>query len=112
MAKKKTSKKVNKSEKIRSYMEAHPAAKPSEVAAALQKQGIDVDAQYVSVVKSAGKKNKTQTRKRVTSRSSARVVKSDRISVESIIKAKHFVGDVGDLEEARQALDALERLAD
>ena len=111
MAKKKQSSKVNKSAEIRSYLESHPNEKPSSVASALKNKGVDVDAQYVSVVKSATK-TKSRAGKKVKPKTSSRAVRSDLVSIDAIVKAKQFVMDAGGIDEARKALSAIEKLVD
>lgn len=109
MAKKPT-RKVNKSAEIRAYLEANPNVKLADAAAALSKRGIKVNAQYISVVKSAAKKKqasaksasaKKSVRSRVAGKSAADV------SMDSVLKAKKLAKEVGGIEEAKRALEAL-----
>ena len=44
--------KVNKTQAVRDYLKAHPKAAPSEIAAALNKQGVKITAGHVSNIKS------------------------------------------------------------
>jgi hypothetical protein len=55
--------KINKSERIRDYKKANPAATPKEIAAALATEGIKANPQFVSTVLSNAK-NGVGTKKR------------------------------------------------
>ncbi|TWT74934.1 hypothetical protein [Allorhodopirellula solitaria] len=127
MAKKKSSG-VNKSQAIRDYYAANPTAKPMEVADAMKAQGIDVNAQFVSTVKSNSKKSKKTGRRGRPPGSTAKkssVAKkagrppaskakanSDEVSLDSLINAKRLVEEMGGVENARNALSVLEQLMD
>lgn len=127
MAKKKSGG-PNRSEAIRSYYAANPNAKPKEVAEALSKQGISVTPAFVSTVRSTSKgKKKTGKRGRPAGRKTARktgrpvgrpstarrsAASSDQVSVDSLMRAKELVNEMGGVEDARYALEALERLRD
>lgn len=122
----------NKSQAIREYYESNPGAKPMEVSTALKAQGVDVTPAFVSTIRSTSKKKKVgrpgrptgstkRGRKagrpakastkavRSTSTSSAKK-SSDNVSIDSLLKAKQMVADVGSINEARSALAALEKL--
>ncbi len=53
---------VNKAQAVRDYLRKHPNAKPQEVAAALTSDSIEVNARYVSSVKSQTKSKKTRAK--------------------------------------------------
>lgn len=76
MAKKKSrmasanGKKTNKAAAVRQFLDANPTAKASDVIDSLKSQGIDVSANYVSVIKSkrlaqssTGRKSRTTSNK-------------------------------------------------
>lgn len=120
MAKKKAD--VNKSWEIRSYMADNPKAKPRDVVAALKDRGIDVSAQFVSTVKSTSKKKgpakrrgrpvgSTKKAPALTKTVSARKP-GETVSVQSLLKLKRVVKELGSIEEAKAALATLEQLAD
>ncbi len=125
MAKKKSSG-VNKSQAIRDYCEANPSAKPMEVAEAMKAQGIDVNAQFVSTVKSNSKKSKKTGRRGrpagVSAKQGAPAKKAGRpaasrsrngeLSLDSLINAKKLVEELGGVENARNAISVLEQLMD
>lgn len=120
MAKKKEG--VNKSQEIRDYYAANPKAKPLEVVAAMKDKGIEVNAQFVSTVKSTSKKKKSVrgnvapvSKKSVTANRAPRKAAASHageISLDSLIKAKQLVEEMGGVAEARGALTALEQLMD
>ena len=100
-------KKVNKSRAIRDYCKANPEAGPTETAAALKKQGIQVSTAMVSTVKTQAKKKKGRGRKKA-----ARGAKpaSDKIALSSLIQAKKMAESLGGIEKAQTALAALAKL--
>ena len=117
MAKKKASE-VNKSQSIRDYHKAHPKHKPKQIAAELGKSGVKVSAQFVSTILSTSKKKKSigkpgrpkgsvsrRGRPRKSSTSS-----TGEVSLDSLLKVKQIVDEMGGIEDARSALAALERL--
>lgn len=124
MAKKKSAG-VNKSQTIRDYSNANPDQKPKEIAEALAKKGITVSPQFVSTILSTSKK-KPKTRKagRPKGRKSATKTVTRRgrpakkqaaegeVSLESLLKVKEVVNEVGGVENVRAALKALEALLD
>ena len=116
MAKKKN--RVNKSQAIRDYYAANPEAKPLEVAAAMKSKGIVVTAQFVSTIKSTSKKKSTRGKSAKRSVGAPRgprkatLKAAGAISLDSLIKAKQLVDEMGGVEEAREALLALEQLMD
>lgn len=99
---------VNKSEKIREYFDAHPGAKPQEVVEALSKKRIKVTAAAVSQVKwqmanKKGKKGGTRRRGRKT---------NGDVDLSTLMAAKKLADQMGGIDQARQALDALSKLQD
>ena len=54
--------KVNKTQAVRDYAKAHPEATSGEIAAALNKKGIKITANYVANIKSQSKKDRTAKR--------------------------------------------------
>ena len=112
MAKKKSG--VNKSQAIRDYRKAHPTHKPKQIAAELGKKGIKVSPQFVSTILSTSKKKKTIGKpgrpKGSVSRRSGRGAEA--VSYESLLRVKQIVREMGGIEDARNALTALEKLMD
>jgi hypothetical protein len=120
MAKKKAD--VNKSLEIRTFMESNPKAKPREVVAALKERGIDVSAQFVSTVKSNSVKGVGTKRRGRPAGSTKRAAAAAKpaatrksggsVSVDSLLKVKRVVKELGSIEETKAALATLEQLAD
>lgn len=119
----------NKSQTIRDYVAANPTAKPKAIAEALSKKGLDVNAQYVSTILSNDRKSKTKRRAKTgrpagsSAKSATRAVKtakrgrpaakatSESVSVDSLLKLKDVVDEIGGIEEAKSHLKALESLS-
>jgi len=118
MAKKRSG--VSKSQAIRDYYDTNPKAKPKEVAAELATQGVVVTPQFVSTIRSNTKRKKTTKRPgRPAGSTSAkprgrapRAASSDagEVSIDSLLKAKKIVAEMGSVEDAKKALDAFAKL--
>lgn len=118
----------NKSQAIRDYYGANPDAKPMEVAAELGKKGIVVTPAFVSTVKSTtmGKsakksarksaKKSTASAKKSTGAKRGRPVgstnktTSNEVSLDSLLQVKKIVEEMGSVQDAKNALTALEKL--
>ena len=112
----------NKSQAIRDYYAAHPNAKPKEISQELKKAGIDVTPAFISTIRSTsmGKKKKTvksssgrgatATRGNVGRPAAAKT--SSKISIDSLIKAKSLVRELGGIDNVMATLSALKRLGD
>lgn len=117
MAKKKAAA-INKSQSIRDYRKAHPRQKPKQIAAELKKKGIDVSPQFVSTILSTSKKKKSIGKpgrpkgSKSTGQTSKAKPTSGTVTIESLIKVKQIVREMGSIEDARLALSALEELMD
>lgn len=114
MAKKSRGEGPNKSEAIRAYMGKNSSAGPTEVAAALAKDGIEVTPAFVSTVLSndrrkAGKPSKRGGKGR--GRAAAAAAASG-ASLDHLIEAKKLVQKMGGISEARQALNLLAKILD
>jgi hypothetical protein len=100
---------VNKSQAIRDALEADPEKPPAEIAEALMAKGLDVNAQYVSTIKSNAKV-KGRKKRVVKRRRPGRIVEGNG-SADHIMKAGlHFVVLAGGIEAARERLVGLEEL--
>ncbi|MCD0459603.1 hypothetical protein [Roseiconus lacunae] len=110
----------NKSLEIRNYLGKNPNAKPREIVDAMKAKGIEVSAQFVSTVKSTSKKTGSAPRKpgrpagttkaATATRRPAASSTGDKISVDSLIRLKAVVEELG-IEETRVALSTLEKLS-
>jgi len=104
MARPKKSPRGTKSQAIRDYLAANKKAKASEVVAALAEKGISVSAPMVYSLKARKKMGK----RRRTAEASGQTVG---LSISGLIAAKRLVDSVGGIEPAREALNALAKLA-
>ena len=100
---------VNKSLAIRDYKAANPTASPKEIAGALAKTGVAVTPQFVSTVLSNARKKggKVGKRGRKPGRPAAAELGGN---VEQLIKAKKLVDQLGGVEAARAAVNALAKI--
>jgi hypothetical protein len=98
---------VNKSQAIRDALHAHPEKSPSEIAEQLKAKGLNVNAQYVSTIKSNAK---AKGRKVVKRRKPGQLAFGHG-SAEHIMKAGlHFILLAGGVEAARARLVGLAEL--
>ena len=111
---------VSKSQAIRDYCDANPKAKPKQIAEALAAQGIVVTPQFVSTIRSNAKRKKTTRRPgrpaasdpapKVSRRAARSTAASGDVSIDSLIRAKKIVEEMGSVDEAKKALDTLAKL--
>ncbi len=105
--------KVSKSAAVREFKKANKAAKPQEIAGALVAQGIAVTPAFVSTILSAAKRKRASKRRNITqvvvrSASNGSVaVKSDSPDFQCLVQAKHLANELGGIERAKEALEAL-----
>jgi len=97
---------------IKATLKANRNKGPKEIAELLQAEGWDVDAQRVSVVKSAMKKGKKKKTVPAAAPEAAPAIPKDAVSVGLLVKAKKLVQELGGVKEARNALNALAQLLD
>lgn len=124
--------KVNKSEKIRDYIDSHPSAGPKDVAEALKAKGIKVTAGHVSVIKhklgskkASKKATKAPKTPKVKAKTAATAVVAETVAeeavhatnghsreslVEAIMQAESLVKYAGGLDKAKEFLDLISRL--
>lgn len=111
----------NKSQAIRDYYAAHPNAKPKEISAELKKAGVDVTPAFISTIRSTSIGKKKKTTKTSSAKASPAKTASAKapaskggasISIESLLKAKGMVKELGGIDAAIATLTALKRLAD
>ncbi|TWT98590.1 hypothetical protein [Stieleria varia] len=127
---KKSASGVNKSKEIRDYYAANPKAKPKEIVEAMAEKGINVSAQYVSTIrinskKKSGKKTGKKrgrpvgsTKGRPVGRPAGRPAgrpplsskSTDMVNVDALLAVKKMVEQVGGIDQAKSALNALEKL--
>jgi hypothetical protein len=102
----------NKSQAIREALEANPDKGPKEIAEIVQAQGFKVNAQYVSIIKSAAKKKaggpgRTVRVKRAGGRRLAGGMSSSGSPLQSALE---FIQACGGLEQAKSVLVQVEQL--
>ncbi len=96
---------VNKSEKIRAFIAANPAATPKVIIVGLKQTGLTVTNSLVNAIKyGSGSKSKKITRR---GRGPA---SAGAISFDDLIGAKQIADRLGGVEKAQKALGMLERL--
>jgi hypothetical protein len=96
-----------KSELIRSYKTEHDDAGPTAIAAALTKEGTKVTPAFVSTVLSNAKRRGRKGR-RGAGRRAGRPAGGDAVQV--LMQAKKMADQMGGIDKARSALDALARI--
>jgi hypothetical protein len=98
-------KSTNKSQMVRDYLKANPAASNKEVSDALAQEGLKVSPQHVATIKANSKMRKK------TVKTAVRKVGSDRgISIPDIRAAFALLKVTGSLTAAKAALDAAEEI--
>jgi hypothetical protein len=97
---------VNKSQAIRDALEAHPDKSPSEISEQLKAKGLDVNAQYVSTIKSNAKAKgrKTKVVRRKPTNGAAYQ------GFGPVGAAVAFIRAAGGLEEAKHALQTIKEI--
>ena len=112
MAKKTTG--VNKSQAIRDCLATNPKATPNEIVAALGKKGIKVSPGLASNVKyTSGPKRRLKKKtgkKKVVKRRRPGRRSAAELSADDLLAAKQLADQLGGIQEARRALDTLEKL--
>src|SRR6185295_969447 len=98
----------NKSAAIRAYKDAHASAGPKEIAEGLSKDGIKVTPAFVSTVLSNDRRKGRKGRKKVAS--GRRVGNRTSGAFFNLIQAKKLADQMGGVEKAQAALDALAKI--
>lgn len=94
---------VNKTQAIKAALAAHRDKGPTEIAAMLNEQGMDVSPAYVSTIKSSLKKKKKAGTKKAA---------SGQNQYAPLYAAKKLVEQVGSAAEAKKAIDTIGKLLD
>jgi hypothetical protein len=116
VAKKAASNGASKSAAIRNYKSSHDGAGPTEIAAALTKEGTKVTPAFVSTVLSNAKRKGGKGRRKAGRKMARRgpraavVARQGNDSLERLILAKKLAQQMGGVEQARAALDALAKI--
>jgi hypothetical protein len=118
----------SKSQEIRDFYEANPTAKPKQVVEALAEKGVIVTPAFVSTIKSTSAKKGAKPKRAAKVAKSAGVsVRGSRpaaakaavkksadvgLSLETLIKTKGLVKELGGIDNVISALHALKRLGE
>lgn len=97
----------NKREAIKAYLSAHKGAKAAEVIEALKGQGIDVSANYISIVKGELKGGKSKSKKAAVKKQARGNEHGNGI----LVAAAAFVKAAGGITAARNAITIVEEIA-
>jgi hypothetical protein len=76
----------------------------------LQKKGVKVTPGYISVIKSSAKKQAAKKTPAKQSGRASKVAAASAVSFDSLLMAKQLARELGGIENAKRALDALEEL--
>ena len=95
----------NKSKAIRAYKSTHKRSKPKEIAEALAKEGVTVTPAFVSTVLSTARRKKGKGGRRSPGKAARG---GDAYS--HLIQARKLADQMGGVEKARAALDALAKI--
>ena len=98
---------VNKSQAIRDSLHAHPEKSPSEIAETLKAKGLDVNAQYVSTIKSNANAKEKKTKVLMRRKPALRTARN---GLGPVGAALDFIRAAGGLEEAKHALQTVEEI--
>lgn len=109
MARKAKASGPNKSLEIRNYKDANPTAAPKEIVEALAKSGVEVTAQFVSTILSNAKRKGgvVGARGRKPGRPAAAAPTG---GIQQLIQAKKLIDQMGGIEAAKAAVNALAQI--
>jgi hypothetical protein len=103
---------MNKSDHVRRYLSKHPSAKPKEIYQGLTSEGVEVSMALINRIKygpgSGPKRKRGGRRRRVVT---AAANGSNQLSLQHLLAAKKLVEQLGSVESAKQAVDALAKLS-
>lgn len=118
----------SKSQEIRDFYAANPTAKPKQVVEALAEKGIVVTPAFVSTIKSTSAKKAAKPRRAakatksakvsvrgrrpVTAKAAGKKSKGVELSIDTLIKTKGLVKELGGIDNVISALQALKRLGE
>src|SRR5438270_11709133 len=98
----------NKSQSIRAFKADHADAGPKAIVEGLSKQGVKVSAAFVSTVLSNARRKGRKGRRRGGRRPAAAGGRND--AVATLVQAKRLADQMGGIDKARTALDALAKI--
>jgi hypothetical protein len=103
---------MNKSDHVRRYLSQHPSSKPKAIYEALQGEGVDVSMALINRIKygpASGRKQKRGGRRRRAA--VAATNGTSQLSLDHLLAAKKLVEQLGSVQSAKQAVDALAKLS-
>ena len=98
---------TSKSAAIRAYKENHATAGPKEIAESLTKDGIKVSAGFVSTVLSNARRKGRKGRRKAGKRGGR---PAGNAAFATLVQAKKLSDQLGGVDKARAALDALSKI--
>ncbi|HWB14535.1 MAG TPA: hypothetical protein VFE62_08395 [Gemmataceae bacterium] len=102
---------MNKSDHVRRYLSQHPSAKPKEIFQGLQGEGVDVSMALINRIKYGPESGRKGKRGRRGRRTAAAATNGHQLSLEHLLAAKKLVDQLGSVQSAKQAVDALAKLS-
>jgi len=116
--------KINKTQAVRDYLKDHPEAKSGEIAAALTKQGITINAGHVANIKTKLNKEgrgvkkaakKQAAKKKTVAEAAAPAVvekpaNDGTITLEQVKKVAHTIQTIGGLQRVLEVLNVIKEL--
>ena len=109
---------LSKASAIRDYKSTNPNAKPKEIAESLAKEGYEMTPQYVSMILSNDRRKSGSTKSRSSGAGNTSFGRRGRppksrgtVSVDDVLVAKQFVGEMGSVEAAQAAVSAFAKLS-
>jgi len=103
---------MNKSDHVRRYLSKHPSAKPKEIYQGLTGEGVEISMALINRIKygpGSGRKGKRGGRRRRAVAGGTNG--SNQLSLDHLLAAKKLVEQLGSVESAKQAVDALAKLS-
>jgi hypothetical protein len=98
---------VNKTQAIKDALKAHPRKGPAELSALFAAQGMQISAAYISTIKTTLKKKRGPGKAKVAAGAGS----SNEQWLATLLAAKKLAAQLGGVEAAKQAIDALSKLA-
>jgi hypothetical protein len=97
---------INKTQAIKDALKAHPRKGPKELSAMLTEQGLQISAAYISTIKFALKKKRGPGKAKPAAAGT-----SNEQWLATLMAAKKLAAQLGGVEAAKKAIDALSKLA-
>ena len=102
---------MNKSDHVRRYLARNPAARPKEIFDALIAEGIDISKALVNRILYGPKSTRKKRRGGRRAKAAASANGGSQLSLEHLLAAKRLATQLGSVESAKQAVDALAKIS-